>query len=220
MTQKIQENFSNIIRKQKKQTDKRLTVYQNLFFKNVQGFINNTFVVTQKFYNKKSWNEFIKNFILKYNSGSPYFKDISNEFYSFLKEEYQIPEYISELMDYELAELELFVKDSCINDKSTFDKSEKYKLSELAKLKIYSFPVHNLNGKIIPEKKETYIIVYRNDNNQVKFIEINEITFSIIEELKNQSTEEIISSNNLDNTFLLHAKNFITKFLDLGILIK
>jgi hypothetical protein len=218
MTQKIQENFSNIIKEQKANNNKRLSVYQTLFFNNIKSFIDNTFVVSKKSFSNKSWNTIIEKFMKSYQSNSPYFKDISEEFFNFFKKEYKTQPYILELMEYELLELKLFVHKNDFNNNYTFSYNSSYVINNLSFMKHYKYPVQKMNGLDIPNKQDTFIIIYRNYYNEVKFMEINNITFAILEELANKTLNNIIIENKLNDNISLYAEDLIRKLLNLGVL--
>jgi hypothetical protein len=211
MNRTIQTKFSNIIRKQEDIENKRLKVYQNLFFNNIKNFVDNTFVVTKTLFTEKEWESLIKDFLLNAYSRTPYFKDISNEFYNFHK--YKLEKHISELMDYELSELRLYIKDADFSINYKLNTNDLFKISDLVEIQHYEYPVHLIHSDYKIEQKDTFLITYRNIDNKVNFIEINEMTFLLIFEIENKNLIDIQKEFNIPNlNFIVSTlKNLLEK---------
>ena len=70
--------------------DRRLGIYRDLFFNNVDGFLSNTFPVLKSLYDDEPWTELARSFYTKHRCQSPYFLEISREFIDYLQSEHQI----------------------------------------------------------------------------------------------------------------------------------
>ena len=53
--------------------DRRMGIYRDLFFNNVDGFLGNTFPVLKSLYEEQSWLELVRNFYSLHRCQSPYF---------------------------------------------------------------------------------------------------------------------------------------------------
>ena len=220
MNRQTQKHFSDIIRLQENVDNKRLKVYQSLFFNNLKNFIDNTFIVTKTLYSENDWHKLIHDFFIQHKSETPYFKDISQEFFKYYKT--ILPLHITQLMNYELAELRLYIKEGTyFLQQLEIENNINYKVSELAEIQHYQYPVHMINANLDNIKeKDTYLIVYRDIDFNINFIEINEITYLLIEELNTNTLLEIKEANNLDDVSFSFMINSVDNLLKKGILIK
>lgn len=65
---------------------RRLNVYQELFFNNIEGFCSNGFPVLKSVLPESVWLAWIRSFLIHSECHSPFFVDIAEEFLSFLNE--------------------------------------------------------------------------------------------------------------------------------------
>ena len=95
--------------------DRRMEIYRGLFYRNVKNFIDNAFPVLHKLYSDHDWHKMVRDFFANHQSVSPYFKDISLEFLSYLQNERELqakdPVFIKELAHYEWLEIYLTFSD-------------------------------------------------------------------------------------------------------------
>ena len=175
--------------------NRRLDIYRSLFFNNIVGFISSGFPVLRKFYNEEAWRQLIRQFYSRHKSHSPYFAEISKEFVKFLTDEYQLsdndPPFIAELAHYEWAELALSIDKASI-DWNNIEKSKDFLnhpivVSPLAWRFSYHWPVHQLSPDYRPEtplEEPIYLILCRNSNDKINFIEINPVTEYLLQTLE------------------------------------
>ena len=99
--------------------DRRMGIYRDLFYNNVEGFIASSFPVIREIYNEKNWHKMIRDFFAKHESHTPYFLEIAEEFLDYLQNERlpqeEDPAGLIELAHYEWVELALHVSDESIN---------------------------------------------------------------------------------------------------------
>ena len=69
--------------------ERRLTVYRQLFFNNVNGFLEKGFPVLHSLYDNAGWRRLVRTFFDQHACASPYFLEIPEEFVTFLAETYQ-----------------------------------------------------------------------------------------------------------------------------------
>ena len=176
--------------------DRRMGVYRDLFYNNVEGFIARGFPVIRSIYNDEHWHRMVRDFFSRHKSQSPYFLEISQEFLDYLQNERKAqpedPAGLLELAHYEWAELALNVSDENIqldNIDVNGDLLTAHPVfSPLAWSLAYQFPVQKMSVDYLPAQppeQSTYIVVYRNRNDEVKFMEINPVTARLIYLLEN-----------------------------------
>lgn len=62
---------------------RRLKIYQELFFNNIEGFVSSAFPVLKSLYPATQWLALVRQFFVKHHCKSPYFLEISQEFLLF-----------------------------------------------------------------------------------------------------------------------------------------
>ncbi len=186
--------------------DRRMEIYRGLLYRNVQGFLASGFPVTRKLYNDENWHKMVREFFASHKSHSPYFKDISKEFLIYLNEEREPqpedPAFLLELTHYEWLEIMLSFLDADI-DWDTINKdgnllNQAPVLSPLVQLNRYDYPVHKIKPDFQPEvapEQPTFILVYRDQQDKVGFMEMNPMTARLVELIAandTQTGEEIL----------------------------
>ncbi|MCK5002295.1 MAG: putative DNA-binding domain-containing protein [Gammaproteobacteria bacterium] len=176
--------------------DRRMGIYRDLFYNNVEGFLSKCFPVIRSIYNDKNWHRMARDFFSRHKSQSPYFLEISQEFLAYLQNERKTqpedPAGLQELAHYEWIELALNVSDETIKlddiDVNGDLLAGHPVLSPLACSLSYQFPVHKMATDFLPEQppeQASHLMVYRNRNDEVKFMEINPVTARLIYLLEN-----------------------------------
>ncbi len=197
--------------------DRRMEVYRGLFYRNVKGFIDNAFPVLHKFYSEEDWHKMVRAFFANHQSVSPYFKDISKEFLHYIQNEREPqpedPIFIQELAHYEWIEIHLTFTD-VEPDLSNIDVAGDLLngvpiLSPLVQMHSYHFPVHRLKPSFHPtqaDEQPNFLMMYRDKQDKVNFMELNPITAMLISMLSEDNTktgqellDEIIKQTNHPN---------------------
>lgn len=183
--------------------DRRLNVYRELFFNNVKGFLDTGFPVLQSLYAPERWAALARQFFAQHDCRSPYFVDISKEFVEFLSNEYTLspddPPFLLELAHYEWVELAISVKktDTPLVFAQTDSHWQRIEMSPVAMLLSYQFPVHRISEDFqpqAPDDEPTYLIVYRDRDDDVSFTLVNAVTahlLSVLQQLGHASVEEL-----------------------------
>ena len=187
--------------------DRRLQVYRELFFNNVTGFLSSGFPILESLYSKQNWLILARKFFAEHESRSPYFIDISKEFVEYLSSSYQLtesdPPFMLELAHYEWIELAVSVRKQS-HSLHYWDGHAKYstvQFSELATLLSYQYPVHQISQEFQPQESSErfYLVVYRNDQDEVNFTLLNEVSAHMLNIIQEQ---EIIAVNTLINSMV------------------
>jgi len=172
--------------------DRRMKIYRELFYNNIEGFVSSAFPVLKEIYSDENWHNMVRDFFIKHRCQTPYFLEISQEFLSYLQNirtpQPEDPDFLLELAHYEWVELALMIEEETIALKDIDPNGELLKnhpvISPLAWSLAYQYPVHKIGPEFIPEsapEAPTYLVVYRTRNDKVEFMEINPVTARLIQ---------------------------------------
>lgn len=175
--------------------DRRMAIYRELFYNNVESFLSGTFPVLRKIYDDESWHAMVKDYFSSHRSRTPLFLEIPREFLGWLREErtprQDDPPFLYDLAHYEWVELAISIADDTL-DHEDIDRSGDLLdgvpvLSPLAWHLAYEYPVHRIGPDFKPataDASPTYLVVYRDSEDEVGFIEINPVTKRLLELLE------------------------------------
>jgi hypothetical protein len=175
--------------------DRRMAIYRELFYNNVEGFLHNSFPVLRSIMQDADWHAMVRDFLAHYRCHSPLFLEIPREFLSYLDEQRaaradDLP-FLRELAHYEWIELALSVaehEDTAPVDADADLLAGRPALSSLAWPLSYRYPVHRIGPAYLPEQPgeaSTYLLVYRDLQDAVGFIELNAVSarlFSLLQQ--------------------------------------
>ena len=175
--------------------DRRMGIYRELIYKNIESFIASGFPVLRKIYSDELWHEMVRDFVSRHQSHTPYFLEISQEFLRYLQEERGgqpgDPAFLLELAHYEWVELALDVSPETLpppGDVSEQRLMEQHPIvSPLAWRLSYQYPVHQLGPQYQleqPPEQPTFLVVYRNRQDKVRFMEANAVTVRLLQLLE------------------------------------
>ncbi|WP_232305531.1 HvfC family RiPP maturation protein [Gilvimarinus polysaccharolyticus] len=174
--------------------DRRLAIYRDLIYNNIEGFIAGGFPVLREILNDSHWHAMVRDFVAQHKSQSPYFLEISQEFLLYLQNERRAdagdPPFMLELAHYEWVELALDVALDELPPKPLADNSLLDSVIEVSKLLWclnYQYPVHLLGPDYQPSEppaEPTFLLVYRNRADAVQFIHSNAVTVHLLQKLQ------------------------------------
>jgi uncharacterized protein len=167
---------------------RRLKIYQDLIYNTIEGFISSGFPVLRSLYSDSPWHALVRQFIDGHRCHTPYFLEISQEFLRFLLERQQPapedPPFIAELAHYEWVELALSVAEEDVPapGPGRDPLSAIPRLSPLAWVLAYRYPVHRIGADFRPSEPEpVYLVVYRDRDDAVRFMVLNAATARLLE---------------------------------------
>ncbi|RLA49317.1 MAG: DUF2063 domain-containing protein [Gammaproteobacteria bacterium] len=174
---------------------RRLQIYQDLVYNNIEGFISGGFPVLRSLYQDADWHSLVRMFIERHRCHTPYFLEISQEFLQFLMQDYSVrecdPPFMAELAHYEWVEIALDVSQEELPEAATVDNmlAAVPQLSPLAWLLSYQFPVHQVGAGFRPGEavEPTYLVVYRDREDEVRFMELNAATARLVELIRDNN---------------------------------
>lgn len=183
----------------------RMAMYRELFFNNIEGFLSGNFPVLRTLLNKRQWLALCRDFFVGHDCKTPYFSEIAEEFLSYLQHERSNPDdlpFMLELAHYEWVEMALAnSKEELIASKPILGNllEKNLVLSPLAWPLIYQFPVHRLSPSFMPSMppvQPTCLIVYRNPEYDVNFVEITLSTYRLLQILEESGRQLAVTCLN------------------------
>lgn len=172
--------------------ERRMSIYRELFYNNVESFIANTYPVLRQILPDDRWHAMIRDYFAHHVSHTPLFPEMPREFLKYLEHERKPqpddPPFLFELAHYEWVELALSLLDEKIEETKIDSLGDLLDsipvISPLAWSLCYDFPVHKISPDFQPkeaDEKQTHLIVYRDAVFDVHFIEINPVTARLLQ---------------------------------------
>jgi hypothetical protein len=172
----------------------RMAIYRQLLFNNIESFLSSNFPVLRKILNEQKWLELTQDFFAKHRCETPYFTEIPEEFLAYLQNERDSPDdlpFMLELAHYEWVEMALSIAKeevAATSNQSLVDLLKtRIRLSPLAWPLAYQYPVQLISPVFLPvdpPKQPTFLIVYRNQDDNVNFLEITPLTYRLLQILQ------------------------------------
>lgn len=187
--------------------DRRMKIYRELFYNNVEGFLSNSFPVLRELMNDTDWHALARDFFAHHHSHSPLFLEIPREFLNYLEQQRGVRQqdfpFLRELAHYEWVELAVSIAESEDQPASLDPQGDLLTaapvLSPLAWPLSYRYPVHRISPDFIPTEPAeqiTYLLVYRDKRDEVGFIELNQVSarlFALLQEDTTRSGHNALS---------------------------
>ena len=179
----------------------RMLMYRELFFNNINSFLSGNFPVLNKLLTETEWLALTEDFFAKHECKTPHFSEIAEEFLYYLEHERDTSNdlpFTLELAHYEWVEMALSISTTNSTHKTVVIDNllaKKIKVSPLAWPLAYQYPVHKIGPgytPLTPPEQATFLIVYRNHEDDVNFLEITPITYRLLEIISEQ--ESVITS--------------------------
>lgn len=174
---------------------RRLKIYLDLFYNNIENFLRNGFPVLRSLLDDTRWHALVRAFFRGHACASPYFIEIPREFVEFLADgsapAADYPPFMVELAHYEYMELALEVAREelprmGVNPEGDLMSAAPF-LSPLMCVLSYRWPVHHIAADFIPEEPlvdPVFLVVYRDPEDRVCFLEINAITAGLLQKIE------------------------------------
>lgn len=187
--------------------DRRMQIYRDLFFNNISKYLASNFPVLRKIHGEEAWKKLAREFYTEHRAHTPLFPEIPKEFLRYVQEQrvdrVGDPPFLLELAHYEWVELALTLDTHELDEIAADAEGDLLQgvplLSPLAWPLAYRFPVHRISPDFQPQSPPdaaTRLLAYRERSDQVKFMEINAVTWLLVEKLQTGelSGEEILRS--------------------------
>lgn len=178
--------------------DRRLKIYRELFYNNVEDFLATAFPVLRRISADELWHRRVRAFYAGHVCHEPQFYKLAEQFLDWLNSDAALhaddPPFLRELAHYEWVELALGVSELRLTpelaDPNGDLLSGRPLVSPLAQVLGYAYPVHRIGPEYLPDAppaQPTYLIVNRDRHEEVKFTEINLLTARLLECLETDS---------------------------------
>lgn len=165
---------------------RRMAVYRDLFFKNIQGLLRRSFPATTGLLEPDALAELADDFFARHGCRTPYFHRIGAEFVAYLaRPDAAVPEalpFLPELARYEWAETCVRLSAAALPDAAErIDRDGDLLDGRLAwtphlELCTCAYPVHRIRpGRPLPRKPDTptFLLVFRTLDDRVRFLELS-----------------------------------------------
>lgn len=170
--------------------DRRLAVYRELFFNNIEGLLAGNFPVIRKTLADDAWRTLVRAFYAGHRSRTPLFAEIGREFIRFLETRAENgandPPWLPELAHYEWVELALQISDEPPPDHDADGDllAGIPVLSPQAWALAYRWPVPRIgpdHWPDVPPDAPTLLLVRRDASGEVRFAEISPLVYRLLE---------------------------------------
>lgn len=218
--------------------DRRMAVYRDLFFNNLRNLLGTMFPVLKKLLPDDRWRHLIREFMRVHRARTPYFLQLPREFLDFLANEHDSAgdyPFLAELAHYEYAELDVSIEpgtDAPDRQDAGDNVLDGVPVRRLAsRVYIYRWPVHRISTGYIPERpadSPVCLAIYRDDDDKVRFVELNLVTAQLLERIGDNPQQEsgaallqkLASDIGYGDTaaFLEHGAGILSEMRDLGII--
>lgn len=172
--------------------DRRMQIYRDLFYNNVEDFLASGFPVLRKITDDESWHEMVRDYFRSHLARTPLFPKMTQEFLQYLDQEREAQQgdypFMKELAHYEWLELAIAIDTREIDEVEVDREGDLLKaipvLSPLAWPFAYRYPVHRIAPDFLPTEpgdQATYLVVYRDRHDEVGFLELNPVSARLLE---------------------------------------
>lgn len=170
--------------------ERRLQIYRDLFYNNVEDCLSSAFPVLRSLSTDAVWHARVRAFYAGHASPAPQFHHLPEQFLRYLEARDVHPDdppYLGELAHYEWVELALSVSPEELPTGIDVagDLIDRVPvLSPLAWLLAYDWPVHRIGRDFVPDAPgatPTYLVVNRDRDDRVRFLEINAVTARLMQ---------------------------------------
>lgn len=176
--------------------ERRLQVYRELFYNNVEGLLAGNFPVIRKLLGDAGWHARVRDFFRDYRCSTPLFPELAREFIHFVEARAESgaddPAWLPQLAHYEWVELALEIAEDALppHDPSGDLLEGVPQPSPLAWPLAYDWPVHRLAPDFLPDTggPPTFLLVQRGTGGRVRFHEISALTFCLLQRLEESPT--------------------------------
>jgi uncharacterized protein len=170
---------------------RRIGVYRELIYNNVEGFLSRGFPVIRSLYDDEPWHALVRDFLCSHRARTPYFLEVGQEFVGWLQDgrapQQGDPPFLAEMAHYEYVEVALSVAETPTDWQPLPADADllavRPALSPLAWLLGYRFPVHRIGRAYRPQEPPdtpTHLMVHRTPDDRIAFLELNPVTARLV----------------------------------------
>ena len=218
--------------------DRRLEIYRNLLFNNVEGFMANAFPVLRSLTDDDDWQRMIRDYFSRHQAHTPLFPKMPQEFLHYLnnlRDDDNDPPFMRELSHYEWLEAEVQCDTRELDDIRVDSVSMLLDavpvLNTVMRPEAYAFDVHRISPDYQPTEppaEPTYLVVLRHRNDEVGFVELNAVSARLlqlmIENTENTAREILLTiaaelGHPQPNAIVESGQDILQTFIDRDIIL-
>lgn len=178
-------------------TARRMRVYQDLLFNNLEGFLLACYPVTRRLLGARAWRRGVRAFFREHRCHSPMFRDIPKAFLDWLTpradELHPAMPWLAELMHYEWLELAVSIAPEEIADAAVDPEGAllagRPAVNPTARLACYHYPVHRIGPRFRPIEADgaTHCyLLFRDRSDTVRFVLLNPLSARLVTMLRDR----------------------------------
>lgn len=175
---------------------RRMRVYEELLFNNVEGFLLACYPVTRKLLGARAWRQTVRRFFAGHRCHSPLFRDIPLAFLEWLAGQpdalFPAWPFLAEFMHYEWLELAVSIDPETVDPGAIEPQGDllagRPVLTPSARLVCYRYPVHRIGPRFKPEAPDAAphcYLLFRDAEERVRFIVLNAMSARLLVMLRN-----------------------------------
>jgi len=171
--------------------EERMAVYREGVYNNIFESASVCFPVCQETVGADDWDATVRRFVATHHASSPIFGEIPKELVTFLETDTNTPDYIKQLAHYEWVELAVggMQAEAPVLSENVDLLTETPALAPAHMLLAYDYPVQKISAQFKPDEQEaTHLLVFRNAEFEVNFIELNPMVYVLLESIKQGKT--------------------------------
>ncbi len=171
--------------------DRRLGIYRELLYKNVEGFMSNAFPVLRSIIADEPWHAMIRDYFSRHQAHTALFPRMPQEFLQYLADERDDPldpPFMRELAHYEWLEVEVSLDTRELDDSQVEESADLLDgcpvPNFVVRPQVYAFPVHRISPDQQPQTppdEPTYLVVFRDRRDDVSFMELNAVSARLLD---------------------------------------
>jgi hypothetical protein len=175
---------------------RRLKVYADLFYRNVEGLLASAFPVLRQTLGEEAWHALVRDFLREHPARTPLFTELAREALGYFEaragQQRGDPPWLCELAHYEWVELALQVSEAVppasLPDAALDPLASQPWLSPLAWPLAYAWPVHRIGPGAIPAAPAApaLLLVRRVADGSVAFTELSPLAFRLLQRIEQQ----------------------------------
>ena len=181
--------------------ERRMAIYRGLLYRNVEGFLANSFPVLRKVLKDDEWHSLMRKYFKNHQARTPLFPRMPQEFLQYLQDEKEttgsLYPFLLELAHYEWVELALSLDTREIRQEGINPDGDLLSgvpvLNELSWSLVYDYPVQRIGPDFLPDVKPaqpTCLFVYRDRQDKVRFIELNPLAARLADCLRENENRQ------------------------------
>ncbi|MEQ3696816.1 MAG: putative DNA-binding domain-containing protein [Pseudomonadales bacterium] len=172
---------------------RRLAIYQRLVFNNLFGLLSGGYKKLRRAMGDEQFRKLVRAFLESGVSQTPYFAEISGEFLSWFVQQ-EAPKWQHELAEYERAGIAIDIETMDWPSAAAIEsRPDGVHFSPAIALLSFDYAIYEASEGVAPPKQPTYILLYRNPHNKLRYKLLNAASFSLLALLlQDQNLSEVL----------------------------